>query len=102
MLTREHIFAADDLPRVKVDVPEWGGSVYVRVMTGAELFRSATLDGLSVVALATVNEKGEPLFTADDVEALSSKNGAVLMRLFQEIVSLNALSVDNVDEAGND
>ena len=37
MLTKEAILAADDLPREKVDVPEWGGEVYVRALTGAQM-----------------------------------------------------------------
>ena len=36
MLTRDEIFAASDLPVEEVQVPEWGGSVYVRTMSGTE------------------------------------------------------------------
>ena len=35
-LNREAILAAEDLPRELVEVPEWGGAVYVRALTGAE------------------------------------------------------------------
>ena len=35
-LTRNEILAVDDLQTQKVDVPEWGGSVYVRGLTGSE------------------------------------------------------------------
>ncbi len=36
MLTREQILQSDDLPRETVQVPEWGGEVQVRTMTGTD------------------------------------------------------------------
>jgi len=35
-LTRDAILAANDTKLVPVEIPEWGGTVYVRPMTGAE------------------------------------------------------------------
>ena len=35
-LTRDLILGMDDLSRVRVDVPEWGGHLFVRSMTGME------------------------------------------------------------------
>ena len=36
MLTKDQILKSDDLPSEEVSVPEWGGSVMVRSMTGYE------------------------------------------------------------------
>ncbi len=36
ILTKEAILAADDLPRETVLMPEWGGDVYVRTMSGTD------------------------------------------------------------------
>ena len=36
MLTREQILQSDDLPRETVPVPEWGGSVRIRTLSGAD------------------------------------------------------------------
>ena len=36
ILSKEAILAADDLPREIVSVPEWGGQVCVRTMTGTD------------------------------------------------------------------
>ena len=36
LLSRDEILAASDLTKELVEVPEWGGSVYVRAMTGTE------------------------------------------------------------------
>ena len=35
-LTADQILAADDMGLKEVNVPEWGGSVYIRVMTVGE------------------------------------------------------------------
>ena len=36
LLTRDKILSADDIRSERVKVPEWGGEVIVREMTGAE------------------------------------------------------------------
>ena len=36
ILSKDAILAADDLPRETVHVPEWGGDVYVRTMSGTD------------------------------------------------------------------
>ena len=36
MLTREQILGLSDLPREEVRIPEWGGVVFVRALTGSE------------------------------------------------------------------
>ena len=41
-LTRSEILAARDLGTVAVDVPEWGGTVHLRPLTGSERGRFET------------------------------------------------------------
>lgn len=94
MLSRDQILAADDLPAEEVDVPEWGGTVLVRGMTGAErdkfeMRMYLDRDKLDespvrarVVAWCTLDEDGKPLFTQKDVEWLAGKSGAALDRIF--------------------
>ena len=36
MLTREQILACDDSSIIEVNVPDWGGSVGIKTLTGAE------------------------------------------------------------------
>jgi CO/xanthine dehydrogenase FAD-binding subunit len=113
MLTREMILGADDLPKQEVAVPEWGGSVYVRALTGAErvqfervVFAATDEDEATVmaqlVALCTVDEQGNRLFTAEDVEALNRKNSRCLNKVASAAIMFNALSAEGVEEAGND
>lgn len=107
IIGRDSILAAADLPRREVQVPEWGGSVYVRSMTGDE--RDAweqwlldTKDGKRRIrarycALVMVDGKGERLFsdTDQDVEALGKKSAAALDKVFSAALSLNGMNAED-------
>lgn len=116
MLNREAILAAEDLRSVDVDVPEWGGTIRVRMLTGAEMDQfMATVQQHQVngkidpktlrarlVILTAVDEDGARLFTDDDLDALQGKSHAAIARVFGEAQHLNGLSDDDVEEmAGN-
>lgn len=116
MLDRDAILKADDLAREEVLVPEWGGAVYVRTMTGAQrdAFEQACLDarrgdrmdikGMKVrlLIMTLCNGDGSWLFTEDDTEALGAKSAAAIDRLFQVAMRLNGLTEESLDEiAGN-
>lgn len=99
-LTREQILEADDLRMEEVMVPEWGGTVWVRGMSGAERSMveeyTASHPGREalraiVTATCTRNEAGERLFTLEDVEALNDKNGAALQRVFEAASRLSSM-----------
>ena len=112
LLNREAILAANDLPTKDVSVPQWGGTVRVRSLTGAERDQfemdmiAARRDGqvapsnvrARYAAMCIVGEDGQNLFTATDIEALGRKSAAALDRVYQEILSFNALTDDDVDE----
>lgn len=105
MLSRDQILSADDLPKQVVPVPEWGGSVYVRTMSGTERddFESAylkdkTKDIRARLAVATVcDEQGNALFTPADIPALGKKSSAALTRIFEAAMGLNKLTSADVD-----
>lgn len=109
-LTRDAILAAVDLVSVTVEVPEWGGSVYVRGLTGTERdrFEVDVLSGTGkdrlnnarakLVALGVVDEAGNRLFSEADIEALGKKNGKVLDRLFQAVRKESGLLDEDVEE----
>ena len=102
VLTREAILKAEDLKVEKVEVPEWGGDVYIAEMTGdardefeqyAFAQREKKQEYVHVravlVAMCAVNEKRERLFSFEDIKALGCKNGLVLDRLFDVANKLN-------------
>lgn len=115
-LTAAAILAADDLKREWVDVPEWGGGVYVRSMPGLaldqyeqRLMSRRSTEGKAVkvnldnaraelVALTACDDKGEALFTLEQVEALSKKSGAALNRVVAVAQRLNGLNQRDLEE----
>jgi hypothetical protein len=101
VLTRDQILQAVDLGRELVSVPEWGGEVYVRVMTLGERLRweDAPTGDASVLLLAMTlcDDKGELLFTAADLEALRKKSIAATMRLLRVARRLNGLSKEDLE-----
>lgn len=112
------ILAIDDFQREEVEVPEWGGAVIImRGLSGDErdafeasntvgngAARSLNLVGIRarLVQKCAITPSGESLFTADQVEALGAKNGAVLDRLFDVARKLSGMMPDAVTvTAGN-
>ncbi len=111
MLTAEQILkAADTCNPVKVPVPEWGGDVYVRVMTGAERDRweIATSNALEkpgqaniragLCAAAICDESGKRLFTDNQAAALGGKSGVALDRVYDVARKLNKVSDGDIEE----
>ncbi len=113
-LTREGILNATDLTLEPVEVPEWGGNVLVRGLTGAErdayeasivkqVGNKARMDmenmRAKLVALCLVDENGKRLFTQADAEALGKKSGAALQRVFAAAQRLSGLAGEDLEEA---
>lgn len=108
-LSRESILDADDLSYDDVDVPEWGGTVRVRALTGAERDRfEASIAGgkkpsydnfrSKLVVASVVDADGERLFTQADVQLLGKKSAAALNRVFEAAQRLSGLNDEDVDE----
>jgi hypothetical protein len=113
LLTRDAILQAEDAKIASVDVPEWGGHVFLRVMSGterddfeAETYvtrgRSVELNRHNFRARLLVrcicDDKGEPIFTRKDIDALGKKSAKALDRAFSVAQKLNGLSADDVEE----
>jgi hypothetical protein len=106
-LSRDAILAAEDLPRVPVEVPEWGGTVYVRTITGEErdvfeVFWHNNKDRRNVRAylamLSCVDETGAEIFKSTDLDAIGKKNGRALDRIFEVSMRLSRLGPQAVEE----
>ena len=111
LLNKLAILGAEDLKHEDVEVPQWGGTVRVRMMTGAERdeFRSALAseeDGVPVgkfsaaLLVATcVDENGARLFTMEDMDALAEKSAASLDAPAAVAMRLNGLGGGAVQAA---
>ena len=97
MLTREQILQSDDLPRETVQVPEWGGEVQVRTMTGTDrdafeaslIGKEGRLENVRarLVSLTLCDETGSRLFSDGDISALGGKSAKALDRVFAGLVA---------------
>jgi hypothetical protein len=118
-LSKDQILGADDRRYEIVEVPEWGGSIRLRSLTGAEItdwqsknmrgpankqrinYRSHVVERL--IALCAVDEHGAPLFDdPGDVLRLASKSAAAINRLNEACLRLNALTEDDQKEVAED
>jgi hypothetical protein len=108
-LTADQILAADDLGLLKVDVKEWGGEVFIRVMTVGELDayqkewvgkKEVGVDNFRTKFLARClcDDKGQRLFTDEQIEQLASKSAKVVSRLFDKAAAHNAITEKDVEE----
>lgn len=114
VLTRDQVMAAEDLQTELVPVPEWGGEVIVKALTGRErdafeasiagdrTGKRARLNLENVrarfVAACVVDERGQALFYPSDVELLGEKSAAALQRVFEVGQRLSGLSNEDVEE----
>lgn len=111
LLTREAILAASDLRTEDVPMPEWGGDVRLRVLTGTErdAFGKSLIgaDGKAdmsgyeakLLALCIVDEAGNRVFSSIDVTALAGKSAPALRRAYEVAERLNAMGSAAVDTA---
>lgn len=121
LLNFEQIIEADDMKTVDVEVPEWGGSIRLRSLTGAERdqFEAESVEidkktgqpiplppknfRAKLIAKCAVKEDGTKVFQSKlSVEALGNKSAAVLTRLAFECQKLNGMADEDVEEAVED
>lgn len=118
LLSRADIIEAQDMETVDVDVPEWGGSVRIKSLTGQErdafeasLFvgegakRKQNLKNLRsrLVAATLIDESGKALFPDDSsVLELSKKSAAALNRVFEAAQKLNGMTGAEAEALGKD
>lgn len=112
LLSKDQILSASDRKFIDVDVPEWGGSVRLAVMSGTarDCYEASLVqigkDGKAqndlsnirakLVSACLVDANFEPIFTAAE---LGKKSGAVLDRLFDACNKLNAVTDAEVEQA---
>ena len=112
-LTKGDILSVEDMPKEIVDVPEWGGAVYVRSMSASErdTFEQSVSLGSNgsvtrnlnnirarLAVLCLCDESGNRMFEDAEAETLGRKSAAALDRIFEVARRLNALTDSDVEE----
>lgn len=112
ILTKDNIMNADDIETLPVDVPEWGGSVIVKSLSGNErdwieskIYQSSQEKGYVVdiraalVAMSVIDESGNRVFTEEDVEWLGKKSAIALNRIADVARKMSGMAVGAEEEA---
>ncbi|MBN50028.1 MAG: hypothetical protein CMN85_10840 [Spongiibacteraceae bacterium] len=104
VLSRSEILEAQDMSNRLIEVPEWGGSVYVGMMRGHErdAFELAMAGGAKnirakLVADVCQDSEGKRLFTDADVELLGEKSAKALQRVYNVAVRMNGFTDRDID-----
>ena len=114
ILSKADILGCSDLRFETVAVPEWGGSVRVRTLSGAERDafeatlmkilngkRVPDMDNLraKLLAATVVDEEDKPIFGVHDLVALGRKSAVAIDRIFAVAQRLNAMAPESVEES---
>lgn len=106
MLNRDNILNSKDITTEKLDVPEWGGEVHIKVMTSKqrdayeEFFTSDKRTNMRarLAALTVCNPDGVLVFNNGDIEALGEKSALALSRVFNVAMRMNGYDDKEIDE----
>ena len=113
LLTREDILAAPDIATERVPVPEWGGEVIVKGLSGRvyDDWQRALVEGsgkkakinltmarAKLCALAVVDKDNKRIFSDTDLVALNAKCSAPLARIYKVVSRLSGLDDEELEE----
>jgi hypothetical protein len=115
LLTKDQILQADDTEYRDVEVPEWGGSVRLKAITGADrdqyemsMARARDKGNLDkanfravLLSRAICDELLKPIFQPRDIYELGKKNARVLDKLFDvaaELAGIREADKKDADE----
>lgn len=102
---KQDILGAKDTAVRAIDIPEWGGPAFIRVLPGPDLdalsgaqhklggenSKTPARLAAEVVGRCLCDENGVRLFTDDEIGALAGKSARVLTRLAQACLEWNGL-----------
>jgi len=114
ILTKDEIFNVQDVVSELVEVPEWGGSVWVYGLTakerdafeetmittgkGRNTKRNLANLRARLCARCIRNENGKRIFKGEDIEKLGEKSGKAINRVFEVAQRLSGMTDDDVEE----
>lgn len=115
VLNKQDILQARDVIKEMLEVPEWGGAIYVRSISAAE--RGLIEEGaakfkeskgkndtfartftVKMVSMAVCDENGQRLFEDKDIALLQQKNAAVISRIAEVAQRLSGFSKQDLEE----
>ena len=108
-LTAESILKDEDFSYAELEIPEWGGSVRLRSLSGGQRsiinqrVQARDLENLEemLTVMGCVDEDGNRIFTNKDIDALKKKSNAPITRIAKKIMEISGIGTETaaVDEA---
>lgn len=114
LLNKSQILAADDLVTEDIEVPEWGGTVRIKTLTGEQRdeFESSQVEinkkgqpkqnmanlRARLVSLVVVDDEGKEMFSKYDIPDLGRKSAKALDRVFEKASEMNGFSEEDIAE----
>lgn len=125
VLTKDSIFKAEDITKEWIDIPEWKGGLYIKVLSGGErdafeegMFKSNDMGNFTrnlenmrarLIAFAAVDVNNKPIFDSTlkydvqgklygDIAELGKKSSIVLDRMYTVAQRLNKLRKEDIDD----
>lgn len=114
LLTKNDVWQADDSQIEDVPVPEWGGEIRLRGLSGHDRDRFEALSLVKgkggtkevnhknlrarLIAACAINEDGSLMFEPSDILHLGQKSAKPLEKLFSAASRLSGMSSKDVDE----
>lgn len=111
MLNLDQILNIDDVEVEEIEIPEWGGTVRVKAMTGAERDKylkmvmgkdnKPDIKGIFVklVVMTVVDEDNKLIFNNGHMDMLNTKSAKALERIANVSMRLAGLTTADVEEA---
>ena len=110
LLNKKQIMESKDIVTETVAVPEWGGDVLIRTLTGTQrdafeaslMGKGKKADMVNIrarlVARSVVDEQGARVFCDGEIEALGMKSAKALDRIFDAAQKLNGIREEDIEE----
>lgn len=110
-LSRAQILCTPDAGRLRVEVPEWDGYVWVHVMSGEErdawemtIIKEGSKDESTenmrakLLVLTVRDDDGKPVFTSADISSLGKKDHRTLDHIIDQSKKINRMTPKSMGE----
>ena len=105
---RKRLLGANDIKVQPIDIPAWGGTYYLRVISGKaresfeESYSQEKMKNfrLRFLVLTLCDEDGKPILSDADMDALGERSSVEINRVFDAAWKLNAFTQEAVDALG--
>jgi hypothetical protein len=103
---RSQILATSKPKVTSIDIPEWGGTFYLRPMSGlnrerletAYMAKKANSIRAMTVAFCLCDAEGNYVFTESDVDQLNETPASVLLSIFEKAEGVSAIDAKAIED----